>query len=74
MTPIPKTFFITGYGRSGTRFLALLLDRSKQYRVVHEWRIRGTPFRDGRMRRFPLYRFVLARRPFAAWRPGYGEV
>ena len=74
MTTIPKTFFITGLGRSGTAFLASALDRSDRYRVVHEWKIPRTPFRDGRLSRFPLWRFYLARHPLGSLRPGYGEV
>lgn len=74
MTPIPKTFFITGLGRSGTAFLADALGRTSQYRVVHEWKVPRTPFRDGRLSRFPLWRFYLSRHPFSRLRPGYGEV
>jgi len=79
MGPIPKTFFITGLGRSGTQFLARLLDRSPSYRVIHEWHLpvpglRDTWFQCGWQKRFPLYRFLLARYPWAAARPGYGEV
>lgn len=74
MTPIPKTFFITGLGRSGTAFLASVLNRSSQYHVVHEWKVPRTPFRDGRLQKFPLWRFYLARHPFGGVRPGYGEV
>ncbi len=74
MTPIPQTFFITGLGRSGTAFLAAALDRSPAYHVVHEWKVPRTPFRDGRLQHFPLWRFVLARQPFGGLRPGYGEV
>lgn len=74
MKPIPRTFFLTGLGRSGTAFLASALNRSQEYWVVHEWRIPKTAFRDGRLSRFPLWRFVLARHPFAAHRAGYGEV
>lgn len=74
MTPIPKTFLITGLGRSGTAFLAEALGHAPDYRVVHEWKIPRTPFRDGRLTRFPLWRFRMMRQPFGAWRPGYGEV
>lgn len=74
MQTIPKTFFITSTGRSGTAFLAKLLNRSRQYHVVHEWHIPRTRFQDGHLTRFPLFRFVLARRPLGKWRKGYGEV
>ena len=74
MTPISNTFFVTGLGRSGTKFLATLLQRSDQFRVVHEWKLRGTRLRDRHLKHFPLYRFWLARYPFAAARKGYGEV
>ncbi len=74
MTPIPRTFFITGLGRSGTTFLASALNRSREYHVVHEWKIPRTPFRDGRLQHFPLWRFYLARHPLGAHRLGYGEV
>lgn len=74
MTPIPKTFFITGLGRSGTAFLAAALGRARDYRVVHEWKIPRTPLRDGRLSHFPLWRFRLMRQPFGSLRPGYGEV
>lgn len=74
MTPIPKTFFITGLGRSGTAFLAEMLGQSEGHRVVHEWKIPRTPLRDGRLQRFPLWRFLLARYPFPSVRRGYGEV
>ena len=74
MQTIPKTFFITSTGRSGTAFLAKLLNRSRQYHVVHEWHIPRTRFQDGHLTRFPLFRFVLARQPLGKWRQGYGEV
>lgn len=74
MTPIPRTFFLTGLGRSGTAFLAAALNSPEDYRVVHEWKIPRTPFRDGRLSHFPLWRFYLARHPLAGLRPGYGEV
>ena len=74
MMPIPKTFFITGLGRSGTKYLASVLDRSEEYRVIHEWRIPRTPFYDGNLTRFPLWRFYLARHPLGEFRKGYGEV
>jgi len=74
VTTLPKTFFITGLGRSGTTFLAAALGHARDYRVVHEWKIPRTPFRDGRLSRFPLWRFRLMRQPLGAWRPGYGEV
>lgn len=74
MTPISKTFFITGLGRSGTAFLASALGHARDYRVVHEWKIPRTPFRDGRLQHFPLWRFRMMRQPLGELRPGYGEV
>jgi hypothetical protein len=74
MSPIPRTFFITGMGRSGTAYLASVLGTAPSHRVVHEWKIPRTRFRDGRLTRFPLWRFYLARHPLGRWRPGYGEV
>lgn len=74
MSPIKNTFFITGLGRSGTRFLATTLQRSRQYHVMHEWKLKGTRFRDKYLDQFPLYRFWLARYPFPSARKGYGEV
>lgn len=69
---IPNTFFITGLGRSGTKFLATVLGRSRQYKVVHEWH--NLFYRDQTLNRFPFWRFYLARKPFGKLRNGYGEV
>lgn len=74
MTPISRTFFLTGLGRSGTAFLAAALGQSSSHRVVHEWKIPRTPLRDGRLTRFPLWRFYVMRHPLASVRMGYGEV
>lgn len=73
MKEISKTFFITGLGRSGTMFLATILNRSTSYRVVHEWQLPPV-WRDGRLKRFPILRFMLARTPLGKFRKGYGEV
>jgi hypothetical protein len=70
---IPRTFLITGIGRSGTRFLATVLGRSHEYRVTHEWKVRAV-YSDRMLKRFPLLRFYLARYPLPAHRRGYGEV
>lgn len=74
MTPIPKTFFITGLGRSGTKYLSSVLDRSRRYHVIHEWRVPRTPFQDTNLTHFPIWRFYLARHPLGDLRSGYGEV
>ena len=79
MRSIPDSFFITGLGRSGTKLLATILNRSASYRVVHEWHVpfpglQDRWFKIGRLTRFPVYRFLLARRPFPTLRKGYGEV
>ncbi len=79
MAPLSETFFITGLGRSGTKLLATILNRSASYRVVHEWHwplpgLQDRWFKIGRLTRFPIYRFVLARWPFPRLRRGYGEV
>lgn len=60
---IPKTFFITGLGRSGTKFIATLLAGSAEYRVTHEWHTRWL-LDDGQAcasARFPLRSFWLDR-------------
>lgn len=79
MQTIPQTFFITGLGRSGTKFLASVLNRSQNYSVVHEWDLPLPGFRDRWLGergggRFPIHRFWLARHPFPGARRGYGEV
>ena len=76
---IPRTFFVTGLGRSGTKFLATILNRSRSHRVKHEWHLPVPGLQDrwlriGRLKQFPIYRFWLARYPFPGVRPGYGEV
>lgn len=69
---IPNTFFITGLGRSGTAFLASVLDRSRRYHVRHE------RYKEGRYRRkhktFPIQRFIKHQIPFLNRFHGYGEV
>lgn len=70
---ISRTFFITGLGRSGTRFLATVLGESRQYRVTHEWKLLPL-YHDAKLKHFPVERFFLARHPLASLRPGYGEV
>lgn len=53
---IPNTFFITGLGRSGTAFLASVLNRSEKYKVVHEyWK---EDWWRKNIRTFPVHRFM----------------
>jgi hypothetical protein len=68
---IPGTFFITGLGRSGTQFLASVLGGSRQWWVVHEWKLRPI-YHERRLKHFPVERFALCR--YLRLRRGYGEV
>jgi len=69
-----NTFFITGLGRSGTKFLSKILNKSPKYRVIHEWHMPIPGFKDHKMKRFPFFRFVLFSSLFKIQNKGYGEV
>lgn len=65
---------MTGLGRSGTSFLARLMNRTRAFSVAHEWHIPLPGYEDLSLRRFPIHRFWLGRYPFPRYRTGYGEV
>ncbi len=71
MLTITKTFFITGLGRSGTKFLATMLGRSKSHIVIHEQPNEGRISQH--LRWFPIQRFLSNRLVLNRDR-GYGEV
>ena len=71
---INNTFLVTGLGRSGTSFLARLMNRTRACNVFHEWHLPVPGYEDLRLRKFPIHRFYLGRHPLAAYRKGYGEV